>query len=150
MEDYVRNCAFAKDHSIDADPTEIICESYKEKSGNQRYFSGSNRLELVVGSNYYQNKRKMFDAVVGFAKFSEYLVVAEVSILSSVPWYHDSPSSSYFQRNDHWHCKSHWMAFTSLLVNSLRVCTQRLTYVIYGFFWSCITYPKPGLHYSRI
>lgn len=78
MEDYVRNCAFAKDHSIDADPSEIICESHKEKSGNQRFFSGSNMLELVVGSNYYQKKKKIFDAVVGFAKFSEYLIVAEV------------------------------------------------------------------------
>jgi len=35
-------------------------------------------LELVVGSNYYNRKKKIFDAVVGFAKFSEYLVVAEV------------------------------------------------------------------------
>lgn len=84
VEDYVRNCAFAKDHSIDADPSEIICESYKDKSGNQKFFSGNNKLELVVGSNYYQNRRTMFDTVVGFAKFSEYLVVAEVSFPSSI------------------------------------------------------------------
>jgi len=82
VESYVRNCAFAKDTSIDADPNEIICESYREKSGNQRFFTGSNMLELVVGSNFFQNKKKLFNAVVGFAKFSEYLVVAEVFALS--------------------------------------------------------------------
>jgi hypothetical protein len=57
--------------------------SYKEKSGNQRFFSGSNMLELVVGSKHYQNKKKMFDAAVGFTKFSEYLIVAEVRFLSN-------------------------------------------------------------------
>jgi hypothetical protein len=35
-------------------------------------------MELpVTGSNYYANKRKLFDHVVGFATFSEFLVVAE-------------------------------------------------------------------------
>ena len=36
-------------------------------------------LELV-GGNFFQNKKKLFNAVVGFAKFSEYLIVAEVNI----------------------------------------------------------------------
>ena len=80
IESYVRNCAFAKDTSINADPNEIICESYREKSGNQRLFTSSNMLELVVGGNFFQYKKKLFNAVVGFAKFSEYLVVAEVFI----------------------------------------------------------------------
>lgn len=78
IEGYVRNCAFATDTQINADPTEIICESYKEKNGPQRLFSSSNPLELVAGSNFYSRKNKLFDSVVGFAKFSEYLVVAEV------------------------------------------------------------------------
>jgi hypothetical protein len=78
IESYVRNCAFAKDTSINADPNEIICESYREKSGNQRLFTSSNMLELVVGGNFFQYKKKLFNAVVGFAKFSEYLVVAEL------------------------------------------------------------------------
>lgn len=74
----MRNCAFATDSQINADPTEVICESYKEKTGSQRLFSSNNPLELVVGSNFYSRKNKLFDSVVGFAKFSEYLVVAEV------------------------------------------------------------------------
>ena len=82
MENYVRNCAFAKDTSINADPNEIMCESFREKSGHQRFMSGSNPLELVIGSNFYQNKKKLFDSVVGFAKFSEYLIVAEVCVWS--------------------------------------------------------------------
>ncbi|KAF9524397.1 Oligoxyloglucan reducing end-specific cellobiohydrolase [Crepidotus variabilis] len=78
VERYVRNCAFAKDSNINADPNEIVCESYKEKSGNQRFFSQQNPLELVVGGNFFRKKTKIFDHVVGFAKFSEYFVVAEM------------------------------------------------------------------------
>lgn len=74
----MRNCAFAEDRELEADPTEIMCESYKTKEGNQRFFQLDNSLELVVGSNYFGRKRKLFDHVVGFAKFSEFLVVAEV------------------------------------------------------------------------
>ncbi|KAG5729320.1 Vacuolar protein sorting/targeting protein pep1, partial [Termitomyces sp. T112] len=33
-------------------------------------------MQLVVGANYFSRKRKMFEQVVGFAKFSEFLVVA--------------------------------------------------------------------------
>ncbi|KAF9035551.1 signal sequence binding protein [Panaeolus papilionaceus] len=79
IESYTRNCAFAVDHKLDADPTEIICESYVEKKGNQASF-GMRRvpMELIVGGNFYQNRRKLFDSIAGFAKFSEYLVVAEV------------------------------------------------------------------------
>ena len=32
MKHYFRNSAFAKDHSIDADSSKVICESYPEKS----------------------------------------------------------------------------------------------------------------------
>ena len=78
IDSYVRNCAWAKDAELNTDPNEIICESYRDKKGNQRLFQNENPLELVTGSNYYANKRKVFDHVVGFAKFSEFLVVAEV------------------------------------------------------------------------
>ena len=80
VEDYVRNCAWVRDHRIDADPTEILCESYRDKTGNQQFFREQNPLELVTGTNYYAKKRKVFENVVGFAKFSEYLVVAEVCV----------------------------------------------------------------------
>ncbi|KAF6760894.1 vacuolar protein sorting/targeting protein 10 [Ephemerocybe angulata] len=78
VEKYVRNCAFARDKDINTDPTEILCESYKTKKGNQRFFKADNPMELVVGSNYFSKKQKLFDQVVGFAKFSEFLVVAEM------------------------------------------------------------------------
>ncbi|KAJ2911663.1 hypothetical protein MD484_g8748, partial [Candolleomyces efflorescens] len=81
LDKYVRNCAFARDRELDTDPTEIICESYRDKKGNQREFKGmggGNPLELVVGSGYYTKKKTLFGQVVGFAKFSEFLVVAEM------------------------------------------------------------------------
>lgn len=80
IESYVRNCAFAKDARLDADPTEIVCESYRDKRGSQRYFGGINPLELVAGRNYFEKatRRRLFENVVGFTKFSEFLVVAEV------------------------------------------------------------------------
>lgn len=77
--DYVKNCAWAKDALLDADPTEIICESWGNKNGAQRDFNAmNNNLELVEGGQYYERQKKLFDNVVGFAKFSEYLVVAEL------------------------------------------------------------------------
>jgi len=67
---------------LDADPSEIICESWKGKKGMQRSFGElNNNLELIAGSQYYEKRKKLFDHVVGFTKFSEYLVVAEVSKL---------------------------------------------------------------------
>ena len=78
LDTYIRNCAWARDATLFTDPTEIICESYKEKTGNQKQFQLSNPLELIEGTNYYGRKKKLFDHVVGFAKFSEYLIVAEV------------------------------------------------------------------------
>jgi Sortilin, neurotensin receptor 3, len=80
VEDYVRNCAWTRDRQINSDPNEILCESLKVKTGSQRIFMDNNPLELVVGENFFQRKKKMFDEVVGFAKFSEYLVVAAVSL----------------------------------------------------------------------
>ncbi|KAJ3573829.1 hypothetical protein NP233_g2168 [Leucocoprinus birnbaumii] len=65
VDHYVKNCAWAADAKLDADPTEIICESWREK-------------KLVEGARFYERKKKLFDSVVGFAKFSEYLVVAEL------------------------------------------------------------------------
>uniref|UniRef100_D8Q2A4 Vacuolar protein sorting/targeting protein 10 n=1 Tax=Schizophyllum commune (strain H4-8 / FGSC 9210) TaxID=578458 RepID=D8Q2A4_SCHCM len=76
IDEYVQNCAWARDARLAADPNEILCESFRDKKGSQRMFGGENPLELVVGGNYYTKKRRMFEHVVGFAKFSEYLVVA--------------------------------------------------------------------------
>ena len=79
IETYVRNCAWARDKELRVDMTEIICESYKEKTGNQRMFDVNiNPLQLYAGSSFYSKKKLLFERVVGFAKFSEFLIVAEV------------------------------------------------------------------------
>ncbi|KAF8825213.1 hypothetical protein HHX47_DHR7000487 [Lentinula edodes] len=79
IEEYVVNCAWASDTKLNADPTEILCESYQRKEGNQRFFLQDNPLELIEGQGYYSKKKKLFNQVVGFAKFSEFLVVAELA-----------------------------------------------------------------------
>ncbi|THU94129.1 vacuolar protein sorting/targeting protein 10 [Dendrothele bispora CBS 962.96] len=78
IESYVVNCAWAADTKLEADPTEILCESYSIKRGSQNMLSSENKLELIEGKEYYKKKKKLFDEVVGFAKFSEFLVVAEM------------------------------------------------------------------------
>ncbi|KAF8196799.1 Oligoxyloglucan reducing end-specific cellobiohydrolase [Mycena galopus ATCC 62051] len=80
VENYVVNCAWAKDAKLDADPAEILCESYRDKQGSQRFFQGDNPLGLVEGGAFFTNKKKLFDRVAGFTKFSEFLVVAEMSL----------------------------------------------------------------------
>ena len=75
---YVRNCAWARDAELRVDEQQIICESYKNKQGNQRSFGMDNPLELIGGTSFFGKQTKLFDHVVGFAKFSEFLIVAEV------------------------------------------------------------------------
>ena len=82
VETYVRNCNWARDKELLADPNQIICESYKNKEGNQMFFGMDNPLQLIGGSDFYKQKRLLFEHVVGFAKFSEYLIVAEVCIFT--------------------------------------------------------------------
>jgi len=81
VEKYVRNCAWARDSELKIDGSQILCESYRDKQGSQRFFQGDNPLQLVGGTRFFQKKTKLFDHVVGFAKFSEFLVVAEVGKL---------------------------------------------------------------------
>lgn len=78
ISEYVRNCAWARDAELHVDSQQIICESYKNKQGNQRSFGMDNPLELIGGTRFFEKRTKLFDHVVGFAKFSEYLIVAEV------------------------------------------------------------------------
>ncbi|KAI0262354.1 Oligoxyloglucan reducing end-specific cellobiohydrolase [Gloeopeniophorella convolvens] len=78
VEKYVRNCVWARDKGLLVDPSQILCESYRDKTGSQRFFQmGSNPMQLVGGSDFYNKKTKIFNEIVGFTKFSEYLIVAE-------------------------------------------------------------------------
>ncbi|KAF9497875.1 vacuolar protein sorting/targeting protein 10 [Pleurotus eryngii] len=78
VDEYVRNCAWAMDAALHTDPKQILCESYKDKKGSQRFFNQENPLQLVGGARFYKDRKVLFEHVVGFAKFSEFLVVAEL------------------------------------------------------------------------
>ncbi|KAG1816486.1 uncharacterized protein BJ212DRAFT_1355044 [Suillus subaureus] len=77
IEDYVVNCDWARDEELRIDPSQILCESYVNKQGSQVFFGRDNALQLVSGTDYYATKKKLFDHVMGFTKFSEFLIVAE-------------------------------------------------------------------------
>jgi hypothetical protein len=38
VEKYVRNCALAHDHGLLVNPSQILCESFRDKTGTQRLF----------------------------------------------------------------------------------------------------------------
>ncbi|EPS94899.1 hypothetical protein FOMPIDRAFT_101305 [Fomitopsis schrenkii] len=77
IEKYVRNCAWARDAELLVDPNQIICEVYQNQRGNQRFFGLENPLQLISGADFFRKKTKLFDHVVGFTKFNEFLIVAE-------------------------------------------------------------------------
>ncbi|KAJ7788937.1 hypothetical protein B0H14DRAFT_3095034 [Mycena olivaceomarginata] len=81
VEKYVVNCAWAVGTKLVADEREILCESYSNKTGSQMLFQmRTNPLALVEGPEYFRTQKKIFDHVVGFTKFSEFLVVAEIVV----------------------------------------------------------------------
>lgn len=79
IEKYVRSCSWARDKDLKIDARLIMCESYRDKKGSQLFFGGNNPLELWIGGKFYQDRKKLFDNVVGHAKFSKYLLVGEVN-----------------------------------------------------------------------
>lgn len=79
LEKYVKQCNFVRDSGFKVDDTAILCESYRDKQGQQKIFNMGNPLELVVGRNYYTDKTKLFNQIVGYATFSEFLLVAEIA-----------------------------------------------------------------------
>jgi len=84
VERYVRGCIWStSDVQIySTDLSGIICESYSVKEGSQMRISPKNKLELVSGNSFYTRRQKLFNETVGFAKFSGFLVVAEVRTLT--------------------------------------------------------------------
>ncbi|KAJ7128312.1 Oligoxyloglucan reducing end-specific cellobiohydrolase [Mycena epipterygia] len=75
VENYVVNCAWMKDIDWDTDPAAIVCESYQNKMGSQRFFL--DHPALVEGSSYFTKKTKLFNQVLGFARFDKFWIVAE-------------------------------------------------------------------------
>jgi hypothetical protein len=78
MESYVKGCAWARDTDLKIDRQLVLCQSYRDKKGDQNSFGPSNPAELWEGTRFYKEKNKLFNNIVGFTKFSEYLIVAEV------------------------------------------------------------------------
>ncbi|KAF9245435.1 hypothetical protein BU15DRAFT_59022 [Melanogaster broomeanus] len=80
IEDYIVNCDWARDDELLVDWMQIICESYRNKQGSQSAFGRDNALQLILGRDYFDKKTKLFEHVVGFTKFSEFLIVAEADV----------------------------------------------------------------------
>lgn len=78
LDEYVRECGWARDEKFKVDEQLIMCESYKNKKGSQRS-SEYNSLQLIAGRKFYQDKQVLFPSIVGFTTFSEYLIVAELN-----------------------------------------------------------------------
>jgi hypothetical protein len=81
IDSYVKTCAWGRDKSLKIDDKVILCESYQRKEGNQLAFGPGNPLQLIWGGNFYKSKKILFDSVVGWATFEEYMVAAEVSLV---------------------------------------------------------------------
>ncbi|KAG2093136.1 uncharacterized protein F5147DRAFT_755284 [Suillus discolor] len=76
VENYVVDC----DWACDEEPRiKILCKSYENKRGSQVFFGKENALQLVSGTNAngFAEKTKLIDNVAGFARFSQFLIVAE-------------------------------------------------------------------------
>lgn len=80
LDDYVRICTWGRDKKLRIDEKIIFCEAYRDKKGSQRaVVANNNPLRLIAGEYFYGTKTTLFENIVGFATFEEYMVVAEVS-----------------------------------------------------------------------
>jgi len=83
VERYVRECRWGLAFKPEADPTEIICESFTAKHGSQpKMLSWENTLGLVAGKQFYTEKRMLLNEIIVFDVFSEFLFVGEVEAVS--------------------------------------------------------------------
>ncbi|OCB86117.1 signal sequence binding protein [Sanghuangporus baumii] len=78
VESYIRHCEWAREAETIRDSSQITCEAYGGKAGNQRHFTAiSNSLQLVTGRNFYKEKRVLLQNVVGFLRSPDYDLVAK-------------------------------------------------------------------------
>lgn len=97
IEEYVRICTWGRDRKLRIDERIIFCESYRDKKGSQRnVLADNNPMRLISGENFYSGKKTtLFEAIVGFATFEEYMVVAAVSLNYSYVIYSNSTNIPY-------------------------------------------------------
>ncbi|KAI9318385.1 hypothetical protein BX666DRAFT_1927417 [Dichotomocladium elegans] len=73
---YMRGCIWGHDGAVEkADHHAVLCEQYREHSGNQKSFFG-NPVQFLYSSNYYKESQVLFDDVAGVAVFGKYIIVA--------------------------------------------------------------------------
>ncbi|CAH7670748.1 hypothetical protein PPACK8108_LOCUS5483 [Phakopsora pachyrhizi] len=77
IDDYVRVCSWGRDKKFKVEERAIYCESYLHKRGSQMGMT-DNPLRLILGRNFYSDRKTLFDSIVGFATFEEFMVVAQV------------------------------------------------------------------------
>ncbi|EFP90660.1 vacuolar protein sorting/targeting protein PEP1 [Puccinia graminis f. sp. tritici] len=78
IDDYVRVCSWGRDKKFKADERLIFCQAYQHKRGSQKAMD-DNPLQLIEGRKFYDEKKRLFDSIVGFATFEEFMVVAQIA-----------------------------------------------------------------------
>ncbi|KAF9904604.1 vacuolar protein sorting/targeting protein PEP1 [Lobosporangium transversale] len=76
---WVRSCAWARDSSFKQVNNEgIYCEQYDDRSGSQKTLMNANTpVKFVYTDNYMRTSQVLFNAIVGYAIYSDYLIAAE-------------------------------------------------------------------------
>lgn len=142
IEKYVRNCAWARDSELKVDPAQIICEVYGNQEGNQRFFAMDNPLQLIGGTDYFSKKTKLFNHVVGFAKFNEFLIVAEVGRPKVLQVLIADVAHSTSRKDKRLTYRCRLMGGRSRLGCSLRMCDQTnmsAIVIVYGVCQGSLT-----------
>lgn len=95
IDDYIRLCSWGRDQRFKIDERIILCQAYAHKRGSQKAM-GENPLQLIMGRDFYSNKQKLFDSIVGFATFEEFMVVAQIASNGDHLNLHASMDASHF------------------------------------------------------
>jgi len=80
LAEWVRSCSWARDPKFTQVNEEgIYCEQYADRSGSQRN-AVDRPVRFIYTDDYMRSPRILFDQIVGFATYSNYLIAAEVFI----------------------------------------------------------------------
>ncbi|KAF9130105.1 vacuolar protein sorting/targeting protein PEP1 [Mortierella sp. GBA39] len=76
---WVRSCSWAQDTDFKiVDPFGIYCEQYDDRAGSQRILMNTNTpVKFIYTPDFMHSSKVLFDAIVGYAVYSNYLIVAE-------------------------------------------------------------------------
>lgn len=76
---WVRSCSWAQDTDFKVvSPFGIYCEQYEDRSRSQRTLMNTNTpVKFIYTPDMMRSSKVLFDAIVGYAVYSNYLIVAE-------------------------------------------------------------------------